>query len=80
MILEPLLDELKLLLSVSAANLDEAQIESAEKASDILWNKLRDLGIEHDMSLQEYTTTGLITLIQLLEFVDKSIGDVEDEW
>lgn len=67
--MEKFLQEINLLLSVSMANLNDEQIEKADKLSNELWNEIIRINDREDLSAQELMTMTLITISSLIELI-----------
>lgn len=75
--LEEFLNELKILLSVSASSLNEDEINQVEEISDILWDRLSEETEKKDLNVQQVASISMMIAVNGVNFINEYIKGKE---
>lgn len=75
--LEEFLNELKILLSVSASSLNEDEINQVEEISDILWDRLSEETEKNDLNVQQVASISMMIAANGVNFINEYIKGKE---
>lgn len=75
--LEEFLNELKILLSVSASSLNEDEINQVEEISDILWDRLSEETEKKDLNVQQVASISMMIAVNGVNFINEYIKGSE---
>lgn len=71
------MNELKILLSVSASSLNEDEINQVEEISDILWDRLSEETEKKDLNVQQVASISMMIAVNGVNFINEYIKGKE---